>query len=85
MLKKILISTRKDTFLGETMLYYILSNGEKGGNLMMEQENYKKMLRNLIRDTENQKFNTSEEIIQKIISELGASQRLKKYTEKLAK
>jgi len=57
----------------------------KGGNLMIEQEKYKKILRKMIDDTENHKINTSEELIQLLITELSTTKSLEKYTHSLAK
>lgn len=46
---------------------------------MGEQEKYKRLLKNLIDETENHKIKSAEELIQKLVKELGTN---KLYTEK---
>lgn len=46
---------------------------------MGEQEKYKRLLKNLIDETENHKIKSAEELIQKLVKELGNTQL---YTEK---
>lgn len=63
----------------------VTRNQVKGGNLMAEQEKLKKMLRRMIDDTESHKINSSEELIQLLITELSTTKSLEKYTHALAK
>lgn len=44
---------------------------------MGEQESYKKILRKLITETENEKIQTSEELIQLLISEINNNTNMK--------
>ena len=59
------------------MTIFIGINDERKVNVMGEQERYKNMLKKLITETENEKIQSTEELIQMLISELKNTAGLK--------
>lgn len=51
------------------------------GEMMIESENLKQMLKKLITDTENDKIQTAEQMIQTMIYELTSNEKINKQHE----
>lgn len=56
-------------------------NYGEGGNQMGEQEAYKRLLKKVIDETENDKIKSTEELIQKLISELTTNSALRGHVQ----
>ncbi|WP_010647640.1 hypothetical protein [Oceanobacillus massiliensis] len=52
---------------------------------MVEQEQYKNMLKRMISETEDCKIRSSEEMIRMLVNELARNKNLEKYTQSLVK